>query len=176
VKKERTLVLIKPDGMERRLGHTIIAEIILLRGMRIDRYRRVQLTPEIVDEHYAMHRGKTFFPALVAYMTRSPCFAMIVSGENAISKVRDLAGNTYPEKANVHTLRGRYGRTMPGGTIENVIHSSDTPEQAEAEIERFFGKETFWTRLGNMLYRILWNDGEFEPRTIGSEQLYGDTK
>lgn len=146
--RQKTLVLIKPDAMEQNLTQSIIAEIEGVLSLRIDDRRVVWMKPPLVAEHYAHHCDKPYFPAISAYMTRGPCFALIVSGEDAVARVRWLAGATDPTKAESWTLRGRYGKTMPDGSMENVVHASGTPEEAEVEITRFFPRrENFLVRL-----------------------------
>lgn len=140
---ERTLILLKPDGVEQGLERLVAFEISVL-GLRIAKRRKMRLKPSTVTEHYAHHAGKPFFPGLLAYMTRGPVIAMVIEGDGALAKVRDWVGATDPTKAPPETLRARFGRKLPDGRIRNVIHASENPEDAEAEIVRFFRPRDFW--------------------------------
>lgn len=145
--KERTLIFLKPDAVERQLEGFVTREF-KLRGLRIARYKKMRLSAALASEHYAHHADKPFFPGLIAYVTRSPVVAMVIEGENAVAEVRELVGATDPAKAAPHTLRARFGRRMPDGRVENVIHASEKPEEAAIEIRRFFGTDrSVWERF-----------------------------
>ncbi len=143
--EERTLVILKPDGVEKRLEATVANELTDL-GLRINRRRKAVLKREVVAEHYAHHADKPFFPGLCNYMTRGPVVIMEVEGPEAVARVRELVGVTSPAKAAPHTLRARFGRCLPNGAVENVVHASEKPEEAEVEIRRFFGADESWWR------------------------------
>lgn len=145
--KERTLLLLKPDGVEQDLEQLIVSEVCRL-GLHVVSRRRMQLDRAVVAEHYAHHADKPFFPWLCTYMTRGQVIALIVEGDGAVAKIRDLVGATDPAKAAPHTLRARFGRRRQDGCVENVVHASERPDEAEVEIRRFFGTElSWWKRL-----------------------------
>jgi nucleoside-diphosphate kinase len=142
---ERTLVLIKPDGVERNL----IGEIIKRfeeGGFRVKNIRMVTPNREFVKTHYAMHRGKPFFGMLIDYLAGKPVVAMILEGRNAVSKVREITGATDPSKADKGTIRGDLGNDSrekadkEHRSIYNLIHASGTKEEAETEVRLWFGK------------------------------------
>lgn len=145
--KERTLIFLKPDAVERGLeGH--VTREFKLRGLRVTRRKKLRLTAALAGEHYAHHADKPFFPGLIAYVTRGPVVAMVIEGEDAVAAVREIAGATDPAKAAPQTLRARFGRRTADGRIENVIHASEKPEEAEVEIRRFFGQDrSRWERF-----------------------------
>ena len=145
---ERTLILLKPDGVAQGLEPLVTFEVCRLLGLRITDRRKMRLDAAIVTEHYAHHAGKPFFPGLLEYMTRGPVIAMIVEGDDALGKIREWVGVTDPTKAAPDSLRGRYGKKLPDGRILNVIHASEKSEDAEAEIKRFFRpRENWFARL-----------------------------
>ncbi len=148
---ERTLIILKPDAVEKGLEELIRMEIGFLE-LRVARRRKMRLDAAIVTEHYRHHAEKPFFPGLCAYMTRGPVVAIVVEGDKAVSKMRAWTGATDPAKALPATLRGRFGKNMPDGSVENVLHASENPEEAKVEIRRFFGKERAWTRLWRYLF------------------------
>ena len=131
--KERTYIMLKPDALERGLIGEIIARIER-KGYRVERMQTMQLDETILREHYAHIVDKPFFPDTVAYMTRGPVLAMIVSGENAVRGMRILMGATRFEEATAGTIRGDFAHS----TTENIIHGSDSVENAAIEIARFF--------------------------------------
>ena len=132
--KERTYVMLKPDALQRNLIGEILSRIER-KGYKIADCRMMQLSEEILREHYAHIADKPFFPETLEYMTSGPVLAMIVEGENAIQGVRKLMGATKFEDTLAGTIRGDYAQD----TTHNLIHGSDSPENAEAEIRRFFG-------------------------------------
>lgn len=151
--KQDTLILLKPDAVERRLERKVLAELAE-RGVTVTRRKEMRLTPKILRAHYAHIADKPFFPGVVAYMTRGPVVAFVAAGEDAVAVVRELAGATDPLKAAPHTLRFRFGRVTPEGSMENVIHASEKPEDAAVEIRRFFGRErSVWSYLFGWLTR-----------------------
>ena len=137
---ERTLVILKPDAVESDAHWAIVREISAL-GLRQRDFIVVMphLRPETVRALYAQYVDAPFFPRILAYMTRTFCVAVVWEGEDAVAKVRKLAGATRPDQAEPGTLRARFGRITPEGGIENAIHCSATPEEAETEIALFFG-------------------------------------
>ena len=130
---ERTLILIKPDGVHRRLVGKII-DRIERKGFRIAEMRMMTLPIELAEIHYGEHKGKPFFQSLVQFMTSDPLVAMIVEGPQAISGMRTLMGVTNPIGALPGTIRGDFGVK----TSENLVHGSDSAESAEREIKLFF--------------------------------------
>lgn len=130
---ERTLVLIKPDGVRRRLMGQII-DRIERKGFRITEMKMMALPIEVAETHYGEHKGKPFFENLVLFMTSDPLVAMIVEGPQAICGMRNLMGVTNPIEALPGTIRGDFGVV----TSENLVHGSDSPESAEREIKLFF--------------------------------------
>ena len=137
---ERTLVILKPDAIESGAFSDINAEIMKL-GLRQKGFVIIapHLPPEMVRELYAQYVDAPFFPRILAYMTRTICAVVVWEGEDAVAKVRKLAGATRPDQAEPGTLRARFGRITEDGGIENALHCSATPEEAEAEIALFFG-------------------------------------
>lgn len=132
---EKSLVLIKPDAVERNLIGKIL-EVYEGAGLKIKAMEMKQINKEFAEKHYEEHRDKQFFNSLIKYITRSPLVALILEGEDAINKIRSLNGATNPEKAEFGTIRRRFALS---GT-ENSVHSSDSIESAEKEIKLWFPK------------------------------------
>lgn len=130
---ERTLILIKPDGVSRKLVGEIICRMER-KGFHIEEMKLMTLTQEICRKHYEEHEGKAFFPDLIHFMTSGPLVAMIVAGENAIQGMRMLIGCTNPLEATPGSIRGDYGIK----TSENLVHGSDSVASAAREIQLFF--------------------------------------
>jgi nucleoside-diphosphate kinase len=130
---EETLVLVKGDGVRRRLIGEIIRRVEA-KGLDIDALRLMDVSPELAEEHYAEHRDKPFFEELVEFITSSPVVAMRVRGEGAIKAMRSLMGATDPADAAPGTIRGDLALSMP----DNLVHGSDSPESAARELELFF--------------------------------------
>ncbi len=136
---ETTLILVKPDSVERSLVGQVIARIEA-KGLKIAGLKMMQLDDAIINEHYDFLADKPFFPGIKAYMTRTPVVAIAVSGSEAIKTVRMLTGATDPQEALPGSIRGDFGLTIEG----NIIHASDSAETAEKELQRFFGgKDVF---------------------------------
>lgn len=131
---ERTYIMLKPDCIKRGLVGEVIARIER-KGYRLVDAKMMMLDASILREHYAHIADKPFFPEIVEYMTSGPVLAMIVEGENAVKGMRNLMGPTKFEEAMGGTIRGDFAMS----TGENVIHGSDSVENAEIEIKRFFG-------------------------------------
>ncbi|TYC49956.1 nucleoside-diphosphate kinase [Weissella muntiaci] len=135
---ERTLILVKPDGVEH--GHIgAVINRIERRGYKLEALQMIQATDEQLAQHYADKVDKPYFPALVEYMERTPLVAMVVSGVNVIQAFRTMAGVTNPTEALPGTIRGDFGAEVTGDGIENVVHSSDCVTNAEKEIKVWFG-------------------------------------
>jgi len=131
---ERSLILIKPDAVQRRLAGEILARIEA-RGFEISQGKLVTAGRELGEEHYAEHREKPFFGELVEFITSGPTWALVVEGEGAIATLRATIGATDPANAAPGTIRGDLASSMP----DNLVHGSDSPESAEREIALWFG-------------------------------------
>ncbi|QBO35143.1 nucleoside-diphosphate kinase [Periweissella cryptocerci] len=134
---ERTLVIVKPDGVQRGKTGDIIRRIER-KGYCLVALEMVQATETILREHYAELVEKSFFPEIVSYMTESPVVAIIIEGENVVEGWRSLMGTTMPTQAAPGTVRGDFGRDWPGNAVKNVVHGSDSPASAEREIAIWF--------------------------------------
>jgi len=133
---ERTFLLIKPDGVERRLVGEILGRVER-KGLTIAALELRTVSDELARRHYAEHDGKAFFGSLVEFITSSPLVAAIIEGPRAIAAIRQLAGGTDPvDKALPGTIRGDFGLE----TQFNLVHGSDSPESAEREIGLWFDK------------------------------------
>ncbi|HKO74701.1 MAG TPA: nucleoside-diphosphate kinase [Gaiellaceae bacterium] len=130
---EQTLVLIKPDAMQRRLAGEILARFEG-RGLTVRAAKLVQVDRELAEKHYAEHVDKPFFGELVEFITSSPTLALVLEGEGAIKVVRTTMGATNPVDASPGTIRGDLALAMP----DNLVHGSDAPESAEREIGLWF--------------------------------------
>jgi nucleoside-diphosphate kinase len=131
--KECTLILIKPDALQRNLMGEIIRRFEM-KGLKIVGMKMVQLGDVLLDEHYAHHKDKPFFAGLKNFMKSSPIVAMVLEGVEAISAVRLLVGPTKGSAADAGSIRG----DLSMSTQANLVHASDSPENAEREIKRFF--------------------------------------
>ena len=131
---EETLVLVKGDGVQRRLVGEIIRRIEA-KNLDIRAMQLMDVSRELAEEHYAEHRDKPFFEELVEFITTTPVVAMRVSGEGAIKVMRKLMGATNPAEAEPGTIRGDLALSLP----DNLVHGSDSPESAERELKLFFG-------------------------------------
>jgi len=137
---ERTLVLIKPDGVQRNLVGSIITRLEQ-RGLKLIGAKFVQVSNELACEHYKVHIGKPFYDGLIQYITKSPVMAMVWEGPNVIKAVRQTMGATNPLQAEPGTVRHDYG-LMTG---RNLTHASDSPETAQNEISLWFKPEELTT-------------------------------
>lgn len=146
---QSSLVLIKPDAVRRNLIGPVLTKLdeakLNLVGVHL---RRVSV--QLAEDHYAQHKGKGFYDQLLEYITGKlhatsagpeRVLALVYQGENAIATIRQLAGNTNPEKAEANTIRGMYGRITTAGVFENVVHASANPIEAEREIKLWFKPE-----------------------------------
>ncbi len=131
---EQTLVLVKGDGVRRRLIGEILRRIEN-KGLDIREMRLMDVGRELAEEHYEEHREKPFFGELVEFITASPVVAMRVEGEGAIQVMRRLMGATNPAEAAPGTIRGDLALSLP----DNLVHGSDSPESAARELKLFFG-------------------------------------
>lgn len=130
---ERSLVLIKPDAVERNLVGSII-KVYEESGLKVKDLKMEQITEDFAKRHYAEHKEKVFFEELIKYVTRSPLVAMVLEGENAVETIRRVNGVTDPTKAEEGTIR----RLFAIDKTENSVHASDCPESAKKEIEIWF--------------------------------------
>jgi nucleoside-diphosphate kinase len=130
---ERTLVLIKPDGVRRGLAGEVLSRIER-KGLRIVAMDMRVVGKDLAETHYAEHAGKPFYGSLVDFITSGPLVAMVVDGPRAIEAFRALAGATDPVKAAPGTIRGDYALEVQ----DNIVHGSDSPDSAEREIKIFF--------------------------------------
>ena len=130
---ERTLVLIKPDAMQRGLAGEIISRIER-RGLRVVAMRLFQMDEALARRHYAEHEGKPFFEGLISYITACPIVAAVFEGTDAVETVRKTMGATNPAQAEAGTIRG----DLALETGRNLIHGSDSPDSARREIPLFF--------------------------------------
>ena len=132
---ERSLVLIKPDAMERGLAGAIIGRLQAA-GLKLVALRMLHMDKALAEKHYAVHKGKPFFKDLVEYITSTSIVAAVFEGEGAIERIRKLMGATDPAKAAPGTIRKDYGLDIQ----RNATHASDSPENAVTEIANFFKK------------------------------------
>jgi nucleoside-diphosphate kinase len=133
---ERTLILIKPDAVRRRLAGEILGRIEA-RGFVVRAGKLLTVSRELGEEHYAEHREKPFFGDLVEFITSGPTWALVVEGEGAIATMRNTIGATDPAKADPGTIRGDLAMSMP----DNLVHGSDAPESAAREIALWFSAD-----------------------------------
>ena len=134
--RERTLIILKPDAVKRGLMGEII-DRIERKGLSIVEMKMELLSKDLVETHYAEHKGKPFYELLVAFMTSGKAVPMIVEGESAIHVMRKLSGATNGIEAEPGTIRGDFSLS----NRENLIHASDSLESARREIRLFFGEE-----------------------------------
>ena len=133
---ERTLILAKPDAVERSLAGEILARFER-RGLKLRAARLVVATRELGETHYDEHREKPFFGELVDFITSAPTWALVVRGEGAIATLRKTIGATNPADAEPGSIRGDLATSMPN----NLVHGSDSPESAAREIGLWFGDD-----------------------------------
>jgi len=133
---QQTLVIVKPDGVQRGLVGKILARFEE-RGLKLVAMKMLQVSRDLAEQHYAVHKGKFFYDGLVSYISSSPVVAMVIEGHEAIGAVRKMVGATRPWEAEAGSIRGDYA--MMG--LRNLIHASDAPETAKAEIALWFKSE-----------------------------------
>ncbi len=140
---ERTLVLVKPDGVQRGLIGEVIARLER-RGLRLIAAKFMNVSRQLAETHYAIHKGKPFYDGLISYITSAPVMAMVWEGPNAIAAVRQTMGATRPTEAAPGTLRHDFALEVG----RNLTHASDEPANAEKEVELWFKKEELvdWKR------------------------------
>jgi nucleoside-diphosphate kinase len=133
---ERTLIIIKPDGLQRRLVGEIIARFEK-KGLKIAAAKLMQISPELAQKHYAVHKGKDFFDRVVKYISSGPVLVLVLQGEKVIEITRKMMGATFGYDAAAGTIRGDFGTSQ----TFNLIHGSDSPQSAEYEIGLYFRPE-----------------------------------
>ena len=140
---EQTLVFVKPDGVQRGLIGEIIVRLEK-RGLRLVGGKFIQVSLELAEEHYAIHKGKPFYEGLIQYVTSAPVMAMVWEGPNAVAAVRQTMGATRPIEAAPGSVRHDFGLEVG----RNITHASDSPENAQKEIELWFRPEEIvsWSR------------------------------
>lgn len=136
---EKTLILVKPDGVARGLVGEVISRIES-KGYSIDAVRMLKAERSLLEKHYAEHVGKPFYEPLVEFMMSGPIVAIVASGNRVIEGFRSLAGVTDPTLAAPGTIRGDLARDQGTKVVQNIVHGSDSPESAVREIEIFFPK------------------------------------
>ena len=134
---EKTLILVKPDGVRRGLVGEVISRIET-KGYAIDAVRMLQADTALLEKHYAEHVGKPFYEPLVEFMMSGPIVAIVASGNRVIEGFRSLAGATDPTVAAPGTIRGDLARDQGTKVMQNLVHGSDSPESAAREIAIFF--------------------------------------
>jgi nucleoside-diphosphate kinase len=140
---ETTLVLLKPDCLADRHCGEVISRLEAS-GLEIVGCKMMLLADDVLAEHYAHILERPFYPELKAFMQKSPVIALALSGENAVAHVRDLMGPTDSRKAEKGTIRGDFGRNV----MFNVVHGSDSPENAALELKRFFAESELFEFIG----------------------------
>ena len=133
---ERSLVLIKPDGIQRGLTGTIITRLEE-RGFKLVALKMLHLDKALAKQHYAIHKDKPFFNSLVNYISSAPIVAAVFEGKKAVEGIRKIMGATDPAKAEARTIRGDFGLDIE----RNTVHGSDSVETAEEEIKLFFSQD-----------------------------------
>jgi nucleoside-diphosphate kinase len=139
---ERTLIILKPDAVQRGLGGEIITRFEK-KGLQIVGLKMMRIPQQLAETHYEPHKGKPFYPGLVKFMTSSPVVVLALAGKDAIAISRKMMGATFGSKAEPGTIRGDYGVS----NSFNLIHGSDSPESAQRELGLFFkqGELLEWT-------------------------------
>ena len=136
---EKTLILVKPDGVRRGIVGEIISRVET-KGYAIDAVRMLQADAALLEKHYAEHVGKPFYEPLVEFMMSGPIVAIVASGNRVIEGFRSIAGATDPTVAAPGTIRGDLARDQGTKVMQNLVHGSDSPESAAREIQIFFPK------------------------------------
>jgi len=137
---ERSLVLIKPDAMQRGLAGAIITRLEK-QGLKIVAIKMLHLDKALAQRHYAIHKDKPFFDDLVDYISSAPIIAIVFEGDKAVEVIRKTMGATDPDRAEAGTIRGDFGMDIG----RNSVHGSDSVETAEKEIKLFFSEDEIYT-------------------------------
>jgi nucleoside-diphosphate kinase len=133
---ERSLIILKPDAVQRGLVGTILSRLEQ-RGLKIVGMKLMQMDESLARKHYGEHEGKPFFGSLVSYITSGPVVVVAATGDNVIEMIRSMVGATNPAKAVPGTIRGDYAVSIG----RNLIHASDAPESGEREVQNFFSDQ-----------------------------------
>lgn len=143
---ERTLILVKPDGVQRNLIGEIVSRFER-RGLKLVGMKFMQMSNELASAHYGVHKERPFYGSLIEYITSGPIVAMVWEGKNAIAAARATMGGTNPVEASPGTIRGDFGMEIG----RNLVHGSDSPENAVKEVNLFFDAAELvdWTRTSN---------------------------
>jgi nucleoside-diphosphate kinase len=137
---ERTLLIIKPDAVQRGLIGPILTRLEH-RGLRFAAMKLIQITPELAARHYAVHEGKPFYEPLIEFITSGPVVVAVIEGNDAINIMRKTMGATNPAQADPGTIRGEFGLEIG----RNLVHGSDGPDTAAYEIPLFFAEDEIWS-------------------------------
>lgn len=137
---DKTLIIIKPDGLQRRLVGEIISRFEK-KGLKIEAAKFLRISPELAQKHYAVHKGKDFFDRCVKYLSSGPVLVMVLQGEKVIEITRKLMGATFGYNADPGTIRGDFATSQ----TFNLVHGSDSKESAEYEIGLYFKPEEILT-------------------------------
>lgn len=151
--QERTFVAIKPDGVKRGLIGRVIRKIED-KGFKIVALKMLQVSEELAAKHYEEHVGKSFYEALIKFITSGPIIAMVLQGENAVASVRKFMGKTDPNEAEVGSIRGDFAQVMR----YNTIHGSDSKESAEREINLYFSQDEICDNWETAMELIMKNE------------------
>ncbi len=138
--RERTFLMVKPDGVQRGLIGNVISRIES-KGLKIVGMKLMHISQELASEHYGEHKGRPFYDGLIDFITSAPVTAMVLEGDDAVDIVRTMIGVTDPRKAAPGTVRGDLALFMG----KNIVHGSDSLESAEREINLFFGKDELYS-------------------------------
>ncbi len=143
---ERTLILVKPDGVQRGLAGEIISRFER-RGLQLAGMKFMQMSRQLAEEHYGVHKERPFYSSLVEYITSGPIVAMVWQGNDAIAAARSTMGATNPVQAAPGTIRGDFGMEIG----RNLVHGSDSPENAVKEVNLFFNTDELvdWQRTND---------------------------
>jgi nucleoside-diphosphate kinase len=133
---ERSLILIKPDAVQKGTATAIISRIES-QGLKLIAIRMLQMEKALAEKHYAPHKERPFFPGLLTYITSAPVVAAVFEGEDAVARIRRIMGSTDPAKAEAGTIRKDFGENIE----RNAIHGSDSTETAAREISLFFSSD-----------------------------------
>lgn len=133
---ERTLIILKPDAIQRRLAGRVIQRFEE-KGLSISAMKLMHISRDLAERHYAPHKGKPFYPGLIDYITSGPVVVMVLQGERCIEIARTMMGKTFGYEAAPGTIRGDFGASRS----YNLVHGSDSPESAATEIELYFTRD-----------------------------------
>lgn len=143
---ERTLIIVKPDGVQRGLIGQIITRFEQ-RGLRLIGMKFMQVSRDLAEKHYAIHQGKGFYEGLVNYITSAPVVVIALEGTNVVQAARNTIGSTRPNEASAGTIRGDFAIEVG----RNLVHGSDSPENGQIEVANFFSEAELisWSRAND---------------------------